>query len=64
MVPDYIVGSVERERFVNGERGLPDNEDRRSAHIGKHIMRIDVKKDGEALVLAYMITFISQVLIR
>lgn len=46
--------------FIKYERGLLDSDDRKEAFCGRRIMRIDVKKTGEGMILAYMLNFLEE----
>lgn len=56
---NWDISSKGKETFVKHERNLPDPEDRKEAFCGKRIMRIDVKKNGEGMVLAFMLNFLE-----
>jgi hypothetical protein len=48
-----------QENFVQSEKYLPDPEDRINVSCGKRVMRMDVKKTGEGIVLAFMLRFLE-----
>lgn len=56
---NWDISSKGQETFVKYERNLPDPDDRKEAFCGKRIMRIDVKKTGEGIILAYMLNFLE-----
>lgn len=56
---NWDISSKGQEAFVKYERNLPDPDDRKEAFCGKRIMRIDVKKTGEGIILAYMLNFLE-----
>lgn len=56
---NWDISSKGQEAFVKYERNLPDPDDRKEAFCGKRIMRINVKKTGEGMILAYMLKFIE-----
>lgn len=56
---NWDISSKGQKTFVKYERNLPDPDDRKEIFCGKRIMRIDVKKTGEGIILAYMLNFLE-----